>query len=184
MLFTVEGDKATQEVEALESGILRIPPDAPPPGKEVPVGTLLGYLLAAGEEIEAEARSWKLELGVRLVCQQSAIQLLSDPRTSVPAPSFQSTSRTAISPRARRVAGELGVDWAGLTGSGRTGRIVERDVRQAAAARSASAAITPSARWRAAWPPSWAWTWTRWPPGCPASASSAPTSRRRPKVAG
>ena len=45
LLFTVEGDKATQEVEALESGILRIPPDSPPPGKEVPVGTLLGYLV-------------------------------------------------------------------------------------------------------------------------------------------
>ena len=37
-----------------------------------------------------------------------------------------------ISPRARRVAGELGVDWAQLRGSGRTGRIVERDVRAAA----------------------------------------------------
>ena len=60
LLFTVEGDKATQEIEALDSGILRIPPDAPPPGKEVPVGTLLGYLLAPGEEPEArscEARS-------------------------------------------------------------------------------------------------------------------------------
>ena len=59
LLFTVEGDKATQEVEALDSGILRIPPDAPPPGQEVPVGTLLGYLLAPGEE--PEARSSKLE---------------------------------------------------------------------------------------------------------------------------
>ena len=44
LLFTVEGDKATQEIEALDSGVLRIPPDSPPPGKEVPVGTLLGYL--------------------------------------------------------------------------------------------------------------------------------------------
>ena len=42
LLFTVEGDKATQEIEALDSGILRIPPDAPPPGKEIPVGTVLG----------------------------------------------------------------------------------------------------------------------------------------------
>jgi pyruvate dehydrogenase E2 component (dihydrolipoamide acetyltransferase) len=61
LLFTVEGDKATQEVEALDSGILRIPPDSPPPGKEVPVGTLVGYLLAPGEE--PEARSSKLETG-------------------------------------------------------------------------------------------------------------------------
>jgi len=39
--------------------------------------------------------------------------------------------KPAISPRAARVAAELGVDWTILTGSGRTGRIVERDVRQA-----------------------------------------------------
>lgn len=31
-LFTLEGDKASQEVEATESGILRIPPDAPKAG--------------------------------------------------------------------------------------------------------------------------------------------------------
>jgi pyruvate dehydrogenase E2 component (dihydrolipoamide acetyltransferase) len=43
-----------------------------------------------------------------------------------------STQAPAISPRARRVAAELGVTWAALTGSGRTGRIVERDVRAAA----------------------------------------------------
>jgi len=50
-LFTVEGDKATQEIEALDSGILRILPDAPRPGQEAPVGTLLAYLLAPGEEL-------------------------------------------------------------------------------------------------------------------------------------
>src|SRR5206468_2031125 len=38
-----------------------------------------------------------------------------------------------ISPRARRVARELGVDWGTLRGSGRNGRIRERDVRAAAA---------------------------------------------------
>ena len=61
ILFTVEGDKAIQEVEALDSGILRIPADSPPPGVEVAVGTLLAYLLAAGRgapssSIELEAR--------------------------------------------------------------------------------------------------------------------------------
>ncbi len=49
-----------------------------------------------------------------------------------------------ISPRARRVAAELGVDWSQLTGSGRTGRIVERDIRAAAEARCRSTA----SRWR------------------------------------
>ncbi|HVC81567.1 MAG TPA: lipoyl domain-containing protein, partial [Chloroflexota bacterium] len=39
ILFTVETDKVAQEVEALDSGILRIPPDSAPPGVSVPVGT-------------------------------------------------------------------------------------------------------------------------------------------------
>src|SRR5690606_13552145 len=42
---------------------------------------------------------------------------------------------------------ELGVDWKGLSGSGRTGRIVERDVRAAAEAAATSAArVSPIAR--------------------------------------
>jgi len=132
-LFTVEGDKAIQEVEALESGILRIPPDSPPPGKEVPVGTLLAYLLKPGEKAPFEAGAvpppavaetkapgaGELE-GV--VPQPQKAEEVSGP-----------VRKPAISPRARRVARELGVDWTQLAGSGRSGRIVERDVRAAAA---------------------------------------------------
>src|SRR3989304_710242 len=49
MLFELESEKATQEVEAVDSGILRIPADAPQPGQMVPVGATLGYLVAEGE---------------------------------------------------------------------------------------------------------------------------------------
>jgi len=41
--------------------------------------------------------------------------------------------RPRISPRALRVASQLGIDWQNLDGSGRSGRIRERDVRAAAA---------------------------------------------------
>jgi pyruvate dehydrogenase E2 component (dihydrolipoamide acetyltransferase) len=40
-------------------------------------------------------------------------------------------TKIAISPRARRAAAELGVDWRNLKGTGRTGRIREEDVRNA-----------------------------------------------------
>lgn len=46
-----------------------------------------------------------------------------------------------ISPRARRVAHELGVVWATVKGSGRTGRIVERDIRAAAASAPVASAV-------------------------------------------
>ncbi len=62
-----------------------------------------------------------------------------------------SGSRVKASPLARRVASELGVDLAGLSGSGPGGRIVKRDVESAStgapapAARSASAPPAPAA---------------------------------------
>jgi pyruvate dehydrogenase E2 component (dihydrolipoamide acetyltransferase) len=46
----------------------------------------------------------------------------------------KASKRPAISPRARRAADELGIDWTQVVGSGRSGRIVERDVRAAATA--------------------------------------------------
>src|SRR5213594_2288420 len=48
-LFTLDGDKALQEIEATDSGVLHIPPNAPQPNSTVRVGELLGYLLAENE---------------------------------------------------------------------------------------------------------------------------------------
>jgi pyruvate dehydrogenase E2 component (dihydrolipoamide acetyltransferase) len=113
LIFSLEGDKALNEVEAFDHGILRIPPDSPRLGTTIPVGTLLAYIVQPGE----------------------------------PVPWEKSSQMPTISPRARRVAAELGVDWAALKGSGRTGRIVERDVvaahRSAQAARASTPTRTP-----------------------------------------
>ena len=49
-LFVLESDKAAQEVEAADSGILHIPQDSPKPGETTKVGRVLGYLLAPGEK--------------------------------------------------------------------------------------------------------------------------------------
>ena len=53
-LFELEGDKAIQEIEAIDSGTLRIPANAPPPGSTVQVGALIGHLLADGEAADAD----------------------------------------------------------------------------------------------------------------------------------
>ena len=149
ILLTIEGDKATQEVEALDSGILRIPPDSPPPGKEVPVGTLLAYLVEPGEALPFPPPSATVAERTSEHLHPSADAVAGGQKTSpgaIPNTQYEPT----ISPRARRVANELGVDWTGLKGSGRSGRIVERDVRQAAAQPSHTARspvyISPVAR--------------------------------------
>ncbi len=74
ILFVVEADKATQEVEALESGVLYVPPDSPPPGSEMPVGTLLGYLLEPGEEAPA--------VSPKASPPPTAVPLPANPRTA------------------------------------------------------------------------------------------------------
>jgi len=128
-LFTLDGDKALQEVEAIDSGILRIPPDAPAPGSTVKVGRLLGYLVTESKESEN-------------VSDPAVVATPPSPRPLTVEPTPLSTildrvenlglisgsNRRAISPRALRVAAELNVDWAALKGTGRGGRIRERDV--------------------------------------------------------
>ena len=59
-LFSLEGDKATQDVESLEAGILRIPPDGPKDGEKIAVGTLIGYLVAPGEPAPFEVDSARM----------------------------------------------------------------------------------------------------------------------------
>src|SRR3954467_9650353 len=50
-VFLVEGDKSVSEVEALDSGILRIPDNNLRLGEELPVGTPLAYLVQEGEQV-------------------------------------------------------------------------------------------------------------------------------------
>src|SRR5437879_1863920 len=50
-LFTLEGEKATEDIECLDSGILRIPSTAPKPGDKVTVGAVIGYLIQQGESV-------------------------------------------------------------------------------------------------------------------------------------
>ena len=136
LLFTVEGDKATQEVEVFEGGILRLPTNAPASGDVIPVGALLAYIVQAGESLPEEsghaaqpvARTEQEGAARRTATVPAAAQSASSSRHLA----ADGRGTPTISPRARRVAGELGVDWAQLRGSGRTGRIVERDVRAAA----------------------------------------------------
>ena len=130
-LFSIEGDKAVQEIESLDSGILRLAAKAPRPGDPIRVGDVLGHLMAEGE---TPAPSASLQPGQAVVD--------SAPATSPPvAESFRAapliqgsaaqTCGRTISPRALRVAAELGVDWTQVAGTGRSGRIRERDIRAA-----------------------------------------------------
>src|SRR5262245_12337446 len=109
-LFELEGEKATEAIEAVDAGILYVLPDAPAPDSVVAVGTLLGYLLAPGESPPAARPT------------PAAPAAGESPRQASAPPAKPGVGTLPIaSPRARRVAMELGVDWTALQGSGRDG---------------------------------------------------------------
>ena len=146
-LFELEGDKSVQEIETVEGGLLHIPPDSPQPGATVAVGTLLGYLLAAAETAPgAESRPTPAGMPADQPAAAGHLPLHSvrepgdspenvigtggsEPFAEEDVPSENEPTAT---PRARRVAAELGVDWRPLRGSGRSGRIREADILAAA----------------------------------------------------
>lgn len=117
MVFLLEGEKAAIEIESFDSGYLCVPADAPQPGATVKVGEVIGFLLAEGEpaptSVGGTERSESFTRSQSPAISDKALPNL---------PAFTAT------PRARRRARELGVDWSCLTGSGRGGRIRERDI--------------------------------------------------------
>jgi UDP-glucose 4-epimerase len=130
-LFSIEGDKAVQEVESIDSGKLRIAANGPKPGDSIRVGDLLGHLV--GEEDvslpaddPAPVITWKKP-------PQPAVEpaIEAPPRVATSPILIDKARPPAISPRALRVAEELRVDWRTVKGTGRSGRIRERDVRAA-----------------------------------------------------
>lgn len=133
MVCTIEGDKAAAEVESFEAGILKIPIASPPPGQTVPVGTLLGYIVA-----EAELETFDPNVGGADDAQGATSAGISPPgpgtgdELATQAATGRERGAPAISPRARRAAQSAGIDWRSLKGTGRSGRIVERDVLEAA----------------------------------------------------
>jgi len=134
-LFELEGEKATQAIEAVDAGVLHVLADAPAPGAVVAVGALLGYLLGPGQSVSV----------LRSPAAATAAAGIATPRpTSTPAAKPARAAVPSASPRAKRAARELGVDWSLLQGSGRDGRIRDADVQAASARRLHDSAPSPA----------------------------------------
>ncbi|HUE65437.1 MAG TPA: biotin/lipoyl-containing protein [Rhizomicrobium sp.] len=137
-IFVLEGEKTAQEIEAIDGGVLKIDPTGPAAGSSVAVGDLIGYLVAEDEQLEFEAvaaRPDEYRGSVQLPATASRA-VATSPRAIRMEPesnhSGGSRGELTISPRAARAAAALGVDWTKVRGTGRTGRIRERDVVAAA----------------------------------------------------
>jgi pyruvate dehydrogenase E2 component (dihydrolipoamide acetyltransferase) len=120
MLLEVETDKAVVEVEAAADGILA--GISAKPGDVVHVGHTIAWLVQPGEAVPA-ATSPVVSASSRSVASATAVaSTVSSPARSAP----------RISPKARRLAQERGVDISRLIGSGAGGEVLADDILAAA----------------------------------------------------
>lgn len=131
-VFTLESEKALQEVEAVDEGYLKIIPDGPREGDTVTVGTVVAWLLAEGEPMPTLPT--QKSASVRKELLSNADSTLTEGTAITNAPMRRSAGSPAVSPRAARLAAQLGIDCSTLKGGGSSGRIREADVRAAASA--------------------------------------------------
>jgi pyruvate dehydrogenase E2 component (dihydrolipoamide acetyltransferase) len=123
IIADIETEKGIIEVEVFEDGI--VDQLLVQPGQEVPVGTVMALLRSAGAP--APAGTAETTTG------------------SVQASSSRAERRIRVSPLARRLATEQGVDLSTVHGTGPEGAIERVDVERAAAALTSMATVPPPA---------------------------------------
>jgi len=138
-LFEVQTDKVVLEVESPDDGVLKILTGE---GIVVPVLVIIGWVLAPGEEVPEGG-------GVAPEAVQASPEAAPGAKTEVTAADTAPAApavrgRVLASPAAKRIAREIGVDLAAVTGTGPGGRVVARDVE--AAAESSRVKASPVAR--------------------------------------
>ncbi len=125
IIATIETQKGLFEIEAFEEGYLGEP--VVQPGTEVPVGTVLAVISSVepSEMSETKAAAAKAE---------AEIPPSPPPPTEIEvseAPVAATSGRITVSPAARRLAAQLGVDLSTISASGADGVIHRQDVERA-----------------------------------------------------
>ena len=163
ILAEIETDKATMELVARGEGALR--KILVGEGGTAPVGDVIAVIAPEGEDIgalvaglgggdgaEADAAgpaSAPASVGTPAApaaASPATASTPSAPAATTPAPGTAAPpgGRIKASPLAKRLAGELGVDIAAVSGTGPGGRIVKRDIEAAAAAPPPAVVAAPA----------------------------------------
>jgi pyruvate dehydrogenase E2 component (dihydrolipoamide acetyltransferase) len=129
-LLEIETDKAVVEIEAPGDGILAGVTAGV--GAVIPVGETIAWLVAAGEKPPAKSATAAPAARASSGPERAA-------RAIAPAPAERAARTTQISPKARRLAKDLGVDISRVRGTGPDGTITSEDVQNFADAKGAPA---------------------------------------------
>lgn len=127
-LFVLEGEKAAESIEAIDGGVLRLTASSPAPGTVVKVGQTLAFVAVVGEMIAEESDP---SLRFALASPANNETFVAKPLVATARDERETQARVrprAVTSRARRVARERGIDLAAINGTGRNGRIRERDL--------------------------------------------------------
>jgi pyruvate dehydrogenase E2 component (dihydrolipoamide acetyltransferase) len=152
VIADVETDKATMELQVFDDGTLA--KVLVPEGTTVDVGSVIAVFAEADEDLDAGSASSD---DAPAAAQAPEAADAGGRADATPAPVAQPAARTRpvstggdrqrVSPVARRVAEEHGIDLELIQGSGPTGRIIKRDVLDAIeAGREMAASVAPAAR--------------------------------------
>jgi pyruvate dehydrogenase E2 component (dihydrolipoamide acetyltransferase) len=137
ILAEIETDKATMEFESFNAGTLLF--IGIPEGGTAPCDSLLAIIGPAGTDISGIAENFNASGSAAPV--EAAKETVSEPTsTSEQAPASSSNERVFVSPLARKIAEEKGINLSQVNGSGENGRIIKSDVENFVPGTSAAVA--------------------------------------------
>lgn len=145
VVFEIETDKATLEMESPADGFIKH--ILVEEGQTLPVGEPLMILGDKDEEVPqsfldslkgAPAAATGPQSAAGATTGEAAEAVApAKPEPAKPAGKPAAAGKVMASPRAKKLAQELGIDLAAITGTGPAGKITEQDVKNAAAAEPA-----------------------------------------------
>lgn len=125
LLAEIETDKAVQDFESEFNGVLL--KQGVEEGGASPVDTVLAIIGPAGTDVSGVGAAKPATQTTEKPTEQKT-EAKTEEKPAVEAVNSSSTDRVAISPLAKKMAQDKGVDIHSLQGSGENGRIVKKDI--------------------------------------------------------
>ena len=129
IIAEVDTEKAAIEIESFHTGVME--QLLTKPGERVPVGTVMAIIREEGTQATPAVQSPPSSVPLQKVSPKEPVS--SVPPAPLPAAApVTEPARLRISPAARKLAGELGVDPASVQGTGPGGAITLDDIQHSA----------------------------------------------------
>ena len=138
VIMVIETEKVTYEIEAPDSGLLHIVVEL---NATIPVDEVVAWLAETNEELS------ELQTREPSMAETAGAAPAAEAKPTPAAASGPGKGKVKISPAARKMAEDLGVDYTQITGTGPGGRIVKEDVEKAAEAGVGAPAAAPADEW-------------------------------------